>query len=603
MPHPLAEGRTLRKSYGLQTVFEDLSFLISEKQKIALIGRNGAGKSTLLKILLGDETADGGEVHFYPRARVGVVRQHDVLPSEGTALEFLMQESGKESWEVKKQAAAFDLHASHLEQAPGLLSGGYQMRVKLVKMLLDDPNLLILDEPVNYLDLQTLLLLERFLQTFSGAFILAAHDRTFLEQTCTTTYEIEHGKLTTYRGTVSEYLVFKQEQIDLMVKSNKKLGREIRHNQKFVDRFRYKASLATRAQNKLKHIARLRSKIATINSALATTKISIPSPKVPSGNAVRTEDLVIGYGDFVVAQGINLDVNRGEKIAIAGENGRGKSTLLKTLAGVIPSLSGTCKWWHRADIGYYDQHTSKSLRSSDTVLTTLTRMAPAHTSSEGLLMMAGNFLFKGDDLDKSVSVLSGGERARLALAGLLLQEHNVLLLDEPTNHLDVETVEALASALKRYSGTVFVISHARTFINALVDKVYEVRAGSVRRYMGSYEEYVDDLVDAMESSLGQTPADSAPGSSLSSERRTELHTQIREHQRKQERLDKKMRACDKERSEILAYFFENPTDYSPVKTQRLAELDEEMEEHELSWLSAQESIDLCRTELEKGRRE
>ena len=242
------------------------------------------------------------------------------------------------------------------------------MRIKLVAMLLTDPNFLILDEPVNYLDLQTLILLERFLQNYRGAFLLAAHDRTFLQNTCTHTFEIERGKLTSYKGSVQEYLEFKQEQLDFEIRHNKKLSKQIAHQQKFVDRFRFKASLASRAQSKVKHIAKLRTKVAAINTALATTKITIPSPHFVAGTALHTDDLKIGYGDFEVASKIDFEIVRGEKVVIAGENGRGKSTLLKTIAGRIPSLGGTFKWWHRANIGYYDQKTEATLKSTDTVL-------------------------------------------------------------------------------------------------------------------------------------------------------------------------------------------------------------------------------------------
>ncbi|NQV90060.1 ABC-F family ATP-binding cassette domain-containing protein [Candidatus Uhrbacteria bacterium] len=596
MPHPLAEGRNIRKSYGLQVVLDDLSFLVTEKQKIALIGRNGAGKSTLLKILMSQEEADGGHVQFYPTARVGVVEQHEVLPDSISTLEYLEQKSGKQEWTIRKQASEFGLQSSHLEQIPNQLSGGYQMRVKLVAMLLLEPNLLLLDEPVNYLDLQTLLFLERFLQRFNGAFLLAAHDRTFLQNTCTHTFEIERGTLTSYKGSIEEYLTFKQEQLDLELRNNKRLSREMAHHQEFVDRFRSKASLASRAQSKIKHIAKLCGKISKINSDLATTKIRIPSPHVIAGTAVRTQHLSIGYGDFTVAQDINLEIHRGEKVVIAGENGRGKSTLLKTLAGHIEPLSGSVKWWHKVDIGYYDQKTEATIIGNETVVQYLTRMAPGDASGEHILMMAGNFLFRGDDLDKAANILSGGERARLCLAGVLLHEHNVLLLDEPTNHLDVETTEALAVALKEYKGTVIIISHSRTFVNTLVDKIFEVRAGNVRRYMGTYEEYVDDLSSVMEDSLTEKQDESSL-SNLSIQDRTEIHTRIREHQRSQERTTKQMETLDREKSEILGYFFENPMDYSPSKSQRLSELNDQLEILEKTWLSNQEQIDTLRCEL------
>jgi ATP-binding cassette subfamily F protein 3 len=599
MPLPLLEGQHLRKRYGLQTVLEDLSFLITEKQKIALIGRNGAGKSTLLKLITGVEEADGGKVVLHANTRLGIVKQHEELPDDVSGLDYLVERSGKAEWEVQKLGASFGLTQEMLSKPPDALSGGYQMRVKLTLMLLGDPNLLILDEPVNYLDLQTLLLLEQFLQSFQGSFIIAAHDRTFLQNTCTHTFEIERGVLTSYAGGVQEYFAYKKEQHELQVRSNKKLKREIAHHQTFVDRFRYKRSLASRAQSKMKHIAKLRRQIVGIDADLATTRIKISSPRVVPGPAVRADALNIGYGDFVVAENVEFEIQRGQKVVIAGENGRGKSTLLKTIAGTIPALGGSFKWWHRADIGYYDQMTSASLDSSETVLKHLTRMAPGHVSGEGILMMAGNFLFTGDDLDKPVSVLSGGERARLALAGILLKEHNVLLLDEPTNHLDVETTEALALALKEYKGTVVFVSHARTFVNALADEIYEMRAGRLRRYMGTYEEYVEDLEQVLD--IEVPGVDEVTGEDRARADRAELHTRIKEHQRSQQRVDRSMKTLDAERSNILAYFFENPTDYAPVKAQRLEELNQEMESLEAKWLEDEEMISSLRDEIEKTR--
>jgi ATP-binding cassette subfamily F protein 3 len=340
---------------------------------------------------------------------------------------------------------------------------------------------------------------------------------------------------------------------------------------------------------------------------LSTARIMIPTPHVIDGTAVRVEKLNIGYGDKLIAADINFEFRRGAKVVIAGENGRGKSTLLKTLAGIIPPLNpstssgltrpqadvGRVKWWHNASIGYYDQKTDATLVPTDTVLAHLTRMAPVLTPAERILMMAGNFLFRNDDLEKTTSVLSGGERARLCLAGILLREHNVLLLDEPTNHLDVETAEALAEALKEYGGTVIFVSHARTFVNALAEDIYEIRNGVLRHYIGTYEEYVNDLAHAIEPELDKTEgeADKQAHAKLRAEQRLLL----KEKQRTQDRLTTEVNQLDKEKSAILAYFFENPTDYATEKSRRLIELDELLLKLERQWLKLQEDIDELRT--------
>lgn len=595
MAKPLLNVQHVSKTYGKQQVLNDLSFQIDTGQKIALIGRNGAGKSTLLKILLGEIEADGGSVTFFDSTRLGVIRQNEVLPSDTTALAYLEKESGKPSWEIKKLGARFGLRAEHMEKAPAELSGGYQMRVKLTAMFLQDPNLLFLDEPVNYLDLQTLLLLEAVLADYKGSFLLVAHDRTFLENTCDSVYEIERGELTTYKGTVSAFLDWKAEQVEFARRTNKKLNREIKHHQKFVDRFGAKASLATRAQNKVKHIGRLRSKIMKINADLATTRISITAPKVHAGQAIRVKELSIGYGEHVVADDISFEIARGEKVVIAGENGRGKSTLLKTLVGKIEPLAGEVKWWKHASIGYYDQMTSASLNDRDTVLTHLTVCAPPEATPEKILMMAGNFLFQGDDLDKRVPVLSGGERARLALAGVLLKSHTVLVLDEPTNHMDVETSEGLALALKSYTGTVLFVSHARTFVSALADRILEVRAGTVREYIGTYDEHVEDVAALMAASTEDVEASAAKEQRVKDQaQRREIQLRIRELQRALKRLEGQMEEQETIKSEMMQFFFENPTDYAPKKVQKLDAAKEELARLERQWLATQEKIELLR---------
>lgn len=596
MAKPLLNIQNVSKAYGKQQVLENLSFQVDTGQKIALIGRNGAGKSTLLKVLLGEVEADQGSVTFFDAASVGVIRQNEVLPNDKTALAYLEAETEKPSWEVKKLGSRFGLKMSHLSMPPAELSGGYQMRVKLTAMFLQDPNLLFLDEPVNYLDLQTLLLLEAVLADYKGSFLLVAHDRTFLENTCDKVYEIERGVLTTYNGTVSAFLDWKAEQIEFARRTNKKLNKEMKHHQKFIDRFGAKKNLASRAQSKAKHIAKLRTKITKINADLATTRISINAPKVHAGQAIRVKELAIGYGEHVVADDISFEIARGEKVVIAGENGRGKSTLLKTLVGKIEPLAGEVKWWKHATIGYYDQMTSGSLDDRDTVLTHLTKCAPSDATPEKILMMAGNFLFQGDDLDKRVSILSGGERARLALAGVLLRSHTVLVLDEPTNHMDVETSEGLALALKAYTGTVLFVSHARTFVSALADRILEVRAGTVREYIGTYDEHVEDVAALMaESSQEEAEVtEEKKQRAVSHAQRREHQLRVRELQRALKRLEKQMEEQEVVKSEMMQYFFENPTDYAPKKAQKLEAAKDELARLERQWLATQEKIERLR---------
>ncbi|MFA6603692.1 MAG: ABC-F family ATP-binding cassette domain-containing protein [Patescibacteria group bacterium] len=571
----------LNKTYGRQTVLDGLSLNIPDRARIGLIGRNGSGKTTLFRLLAGAEKPDSGEVALMAGTHLGVLNQNEVLPADGDALGFLADASGKPTWECERLAARFGLKTAELALPPAALSGGYQMRLKLVRMLLADPNLLLLDEPVNYLDLPTLLLLESFLRRFSGALVITSHDREVLQNLCTTTWEIERGKLQIFTGDVETYLDWKEEQAEYTRRTNKKLRREIAANQAFADRFRFKASQASRAQSKLKHIAKLRTQLRDLDPKLATAAFRIPCPAVVPGTAVRCEELAVGYGHATIARNISFEIVRGTKAAIVGENGRGKSTLLKTLADVLPPLAGTYKWWHRADIGYFAQHAEEALLPQETVLQALTRAAKPETSGERILATAGAFLFREDDLEKTCGVLSGGERARVRLARLVLQEHNVLLLDEPTNHLDAETVDILARALREYPGTVVVVSHARTFMNALAERVYEVRNGTLRPYLGTYEDYVADLAsqaEAEDTALMNDPV-AAPDAAA----RRERAAQERDRRRSRQKLEEKMKVLEKEKGEILKFFFENPTDYSPEKSRRLAELEEQLGQLEQEW--------------------
>ncbi|WKZ29338.1 MAG: ABC-F family ATP-binding cassette domain-containing protein [Patescibacteria group bacterium] len=577
----LLELAGLKKTHGRSVILDGVDLTVAEGQKIALIGRNGAGKSTLIRILLGEEEADAGEVRAFPTLRLGAVSQHETIPEGVTGFAYLEKKTGREPWACAKMGAQFGLHRAHLEAPASTLSGGYQMRLKLTAMLLMDPNLLVLDEPVNYLDLPTLLLLERFLKTYRGAFIVTSHDRAFLNAVADRTAEIERGKLTSSPEKVDTYLLRKAEARAFVLRTNKKIQKEREHIQEFVDRFRYKASKAKQVQSRIKKLSKMAN--VDVESLLPTARIAIPSPLVTHGPALHVQDLEIGYGQRVIASDIAFDLQRGEHVALLGGNGMGKSTLLKTLSGVLPPISGTAKWWHKAEIGYYAQHTEAALKPEDTVMEHLAHSAPPSTRQEDLLKMAGDFLFREDDLEKRVQVLSGGERARLCLAGLLLSPHNVLLLDEPTNHLDAETSESLAKALQEYPGTIVFVSHSQSFIKALATRIFEAREGKVRQYPGTYDEYLADLGAAMEEDVHGAENESEPSTAAEAEARRHAQTILKEKRRRQQKIEERMKVLDREKSEILAYYFENPTEYAPEKYARLKELDEELARLEKEW--------------------
>ncbi len=460
------------------------------------------------------------------------------------------------------------------------------MRLRLVALLLQDPNLLVLDEPVNYLDLPTLLHLERFLKTFRGACILTSHDRGFLNAVADRTVEIERGRLTTYPGPVDAYLARKAGTREHTLKTNRKIQREREHVRAFVDRFRFKASKAKQVQSRIKRLSKLTS--IDIESLLPTARIRIPSPTVTTGPALHAENLTVGYDGRALLSGINLDLARGDHLALLGANGAGKTTLLKTLSGALPAVGGKCKWWHKAKIGYYAQHVEASLRPEDTIIAHLRRSALPDARPEDLLKMAGDFLFKEDDLDKPTAVLSGGERARLCLAGLLLGEHNVLLLDEPTNHLDAETSEALAAALRDYRGTLVFVSHSQAFIAAVASRICEAREGRVREYPGRYEDYLADLSVFVAEEAREAGADAGPEDAQDAETRRYARQIEKEKRRRLQKLEERMNVLDREKSEILAWYFEHPTEYAPEKRTRLGELDEALSGLEKEWFRLQE---------------
>ncbi|MFH0857372.1 MAG: ABC-F family ATP-binding cassette domain-containing protein [Candidatus Magasanikbacteria bacterium] len=406
----------ISKQYSQRVILEDVSFTVLEKQKIGLIGRNGAGKSTLLRILLKQEQADEGTVRISPDTRLGYIEQHEKIDGEQTAMEFLETSTGKLSWQCAKVASRFEIKPTQLDQKMSALSGGYHMRLRLASMLLKEPNLFLLDEPTNYLDVHTQILLEKFLQTYNGAFIIVSHDREFLKRTCEETLEIESGDFIFYPRPIDEYLEYKKERLAYALNYNKKVEREKKHMQEFVDRFRYKASKAKSAQSKMKAIAKLET--ITIDDPLSTVHIRIPNVEEKKGILFQSKDLSIGYEEKVIASDINLDIERKEKVAIIGDNGQGKTTLLKTLALVLPPIDGKFKWAPDTKIAYYAQHIPAELNGDETVWGYLRGRTEGEILDEEIKRMAGNFLFKKDDLEKKIAVLSGGERARLCLAGL-----------------------------------------------------------------------------------------------------------------------------------------------------------------------------------------
>ncbi len=476
------------KSYGEQVLLDGADATISDDAKVGFIGRNGAGKSTLLRVLLGEEELDSGEVTRHPNLQIGYLRQHDpFLPGE-SAHDFLIRDSGQPEWKCGEVAGEFELKGDYLNGPVARLSGGWQTRVKLAALLLHEPNLLLLDEPTNLLVLRTQILLEHFLRHFKQAALIVSHDRAFLSATCSHTLDLSRGKLTMYSGKIDAYLVYQQEQHEHLVRSNAAIMAKRKDLEVFIAKNKARASTATQARSKTKQLERL--ELSDIAVDEPTACIRAPQVEPRGGAAFRCRDLAIGYPERQVATGITLEIDHGERAVIVGDNGQGKTTFLRTVVDSLPPLAGDTRWGHGCQIGTYAQHVYTSLPEKQTVLEYLETNAAKMTKPQTILDIAGAMLFRGAAVQKPISVLSGGERARVCLAGLLLSNYNVLVLDEPGNHLDVDTVEALAQALTDYKGTVIFTTHDRHFMKRVATCVIEVRDGHVTNYGGGYDAYL-----------------------------------------------------------------------------------------------------------------
>lgn len=484
----LLQIRNAHKSYGEQILLDGAEATLTDDVKVGFVGRNGAGKSTLLRVILGEEELDRGEVSTHPRLRLGYLRQHDpFLPGE-TALQFLMRDSGQPDWKCGEVAGQFELKGDYLDGPLAKLSGGWQTRVKLAALLLHEPNLLLLDEPTNFLDLRTQILLEHFLRNYKEACLIVSHDRAFLSATCSHTLDLTRGKLTMYPGPIEAFLTYQQEQREHEERSNAAVLAKRRHLEDFIARNKARASTATRARSKTKQLERL--EVVEIAGDEPTARIRAPLVDPRQGPALRCKDLAIGYPERKVAADIDLEIDHGQRAAIVGDNGQGKTTFLRTVVDSLTPLAGEVRWGYGCEIGIYAQHVYTSLPERQTVQEYLEDQARRGTKTQEILDMAGAMLFRGDHVLKRISVLSGGERARLCLAGLLLGNYNILVLDEPGNHLDVDTVEALAEALLEYKGTVIFTSHDRHFMKRVATCIVEVRDGNVTNYRGQYDAYL-----------------------------------------------------------------------------------------------------------------
>ena len=593
------------QQYGDRVLFNHASFVIMDRDKVGLVGRNGAGKSTMLKIIAGDQGSDEGTVVRPTGSTLGFLHQEMDLPTGRTVMEETLtafahiQEMETRLEELNKEMETrtdytSDSYSKMLEEFTSLteryalvggitmeaeaekflkglgfeqkdfdrqtteFSGGWQMRIELAKMLLMRPDYLLLDEPTNHLDIESIIWLENWLSTYTGAVITISHDKQFLDNVTNRTLEIELGKVYDYKANYSKYVELQAERREKAEAAYENQQKVIAEKERTISRFMAKATKTKMAQSMQKQLDKVE-RIELDVTDRAVMKLRFP--KAPRSGAItlQARNITKRYGDLEVLRGVDLKVDKGDRVSFVGQNGQGKTTLAKILIDQIPATSGEVELGHNVTIGYYAQNQAEELNGKMTLLETMEEHSPPEMRTR-LRSMLGAFLFSGEDVDKKVSVLSGGERARLALACMLLRPFSLLVLDEPTNHLDMASKDMLKQAVMDYDGTLIVVSHDREFLTGLTDRTIEFRDHKLHEHLGDINFYLEkrkmDNMRAVElekskadtaspplGAGGQTP--SAPASAprksnLSHDEKRRLEKDVKNAERKIERLEKEI---------------------------------------------------------------
>lgn len=526
----------LTVAYGGFTLLNDINFHISENDRIGLVGKNGAGKSTILKLICGLQHPTSGRIAVPPGIKIGYLPQimehhkgksvidetmtafSDLLSLESELEKVTEELASREDYESEEYQRLIirmneinDALAYGKEESPEVLaektllglgfrydelgrptetfSQGWNMRIELAKILLSKPDVLLLDEPTNHLDIESIEWFESYLKEYRGSLVLISHDRKFLDNVTNRTVEIMLGRIHDYKVPYSRYLELRKERIAQQQAAYENQQRMIAKTEEFIERFRYKPTKSNQVQSRIKQLDKLERIEVDVEDKSALTVKFPPAPR--SGDvAFKATDLTVGYGEKVVFSHAELEIRRGEKVALVGRNGEGKTTLMRVLTGELEPMSGEARIGHNVSIGYYAQNQEDILDKNDTVFDTLDKIAVGDVRMKLRDILAA-FLFKGEDIDKKVAVLSGGERARLAMAKLMLKPYNLLALDEPTNHMDIRSKDILKQALKSYDGTLLIVSHDRDFLDGLVDKLYEFRDGKVKEHLGGVAEFLE----------------------------------------------------------------------------------------------------------------
>ena len=523
-------------SYGGFTLLSDINFNISEQDKIGLVGKNGAGKSTMLKLICGLQNPTTGKIAVPGSVKIGYLPQimehhkgKSVIDETMTAfqemfdleaeLERVTAELGERTDYESESYSKLIVHLNELNDRLAILrndspqvqaektlmglgfkyeelgrptetvSQGWNMRIELAKILLGKPDVMLLDEPTNHLDIESIEWLEDYLKNCRCSIVLISHDRKFLDNVTNRTIEIMLGKIHDYKVPYSKYLELRKERLAQQRAAYENQQRMIEKTEDFIERFRYKPTKSNQVQSRVKQLEKLERIEVDMEDKSALSVKFPPAPR--SGDIVyKAEHLTLGYDSKIVFSGAEIEIRRGEKVALVGRNGEGKTTLMRAITGSLRPMEGTSRVGYNVSIGYYEQNQEDVLDKQDTVFGTLDRIAVGDIRLKLRDILAA-FLFKGEDIDKKVAVLSGGERARLAMAKLMLRPYNLLCLDEPTNHMDILSKDILKQALKAYDGTLVVVSHDRDFLDGLVDKVYEFRDGQVKEFLGGVSDFLE----------------------------------------------------------------------------------------------------------------
>ena len=585
----------LTVAFGGFTLLNDINFHINDNDKIGLVGKNGAGKSTLLKIILGLNTPTEGKVVRPAGLKIGYLPQQmehakdkSVIDETLTAFselfdmqkkieeisEQLAQRTDYQSKEYERLIISLNEYndrVSLIENEPvesqaervliGLgfkreefsrptstFSQGWNMRIELAKILLRKPDMLLLDEPTNHLDIESIEWFEDYLKNFNGAIVLISHDRKFLDNITNRTVEIMLGRIYDYKVPYSRYKILRKERIEQQRAAYENQQRMIDKTEEFIERFRYKATKSNQVQSRIKQLEKLERIEVDLEDTAAMTVKFPPAPR--SGQVVfKAKEAVVGYGSKVIISGVNITIERGEKIAFVGRNGEGKTTMMRVITRELFPIDGEASLGYNVDLGYYAQNQEDILDKNDTVYDTLDKIAVGDIRTRLRDILAA-FLFKGEDIDKKVAVLSGGERARLAMAKLMLKPHNLLALDEPTNHMDLLSKDILKQALLKYDGTLVIVSHDRDFLDGLVNKVYEFRDGTVKEHLGGISDFLERKRLATLSELERKATPAAAVEEKPKSRPSVSYAEQKEQAREVKRHRARVERCEDEISRL-----------------------------------------------------